>query len=161
MLDTDDGQGAAGDFHGRGGVEFAKDESVMQGLGFFGGDQEADFHFVLEPEGGFEIAFGMDARPAHPMGMGPRPTRRRVGRVENGGSQRAEKGVLGAFHETKEIGIVHQARHVGVGEFDAAGHFEFVRHETILDTRFRIDELKTPRPRPRKGRRTPRPWSGR
>src|ERR1035441_5193069 len=46
--DTNDGQGAARDKHGRRRVELAEFESVGQGLGFFFGDEEMNFHLVLE-----------------------------------------------------------------------------------------------------------------
>ena len=106
VTDADDSDHAAGDFDGWGGVEFSESEKVAQRFGFFFHDQQVDFDFVLEAKRGFEIAFGVDARPADG----------RIGFIHGHGKyEGAEETVLGGFHEAKEIREVHDARHVGLG----------------------------------------------
>src|ERR1700722_12787779 len=92
-----------------------------------------DFDLILEIERRFEIAFGMNARPGE-------------GRVhlahDNGESKRAEKSVLGRFHETKKIRVVHDPGHIRVREFHPARCFEFVSHKPMVIPAAPIYEAK-------------------
>src|SRR5213595_58744 len=51
-----------------------------------------------------------------------------AGQIYDGESERAIKAVLSRFHEAKEIGEVHQARHVRFRELHLPRRFEFVSH---------------------------------
>jgi hypothetical protein len=139
MNDADHRQRAPRHFHRRRGVEFAKFENVAQRLRFLFADQQVDFHLVLKTQRRLEVALRPHPRPAD---------RRRDFLRHNGQAERTEKSVLGRFHETEEIRIVHDARHVGVGKFHAADCFEFVSHaRNLVSTGAEFTRGNSARPR--------------
>ena len=107
------------DFQWRFGVEFPKTKTVSERFRFFLGHEQLNFHFIFEPKRLLEIAGSMDAWP----------TDRWIDLLrDNRKTERPEKSVFGGFHEPEKIRVVHDTRHIGVGEFHAARYFEFVRH---------------------------------
>src|SRR5258706_16178847 len=81
-----------------------------------------NLHQVIEPERLFVIAFGMDTGPAE-LGIG-------FGHV-HGKTERTVEAMLGGFHETEKIGVMHDAGHVGVRKLDPPRNFEFVWHDFL------------------------------
>ena len=51
-----------------------------------------------------------------------------IDRADNTKPDAPQQRVLGLLHVGKEIGKVHDARHVGITEFDATGVFECLGH---------------------------------
>jgi hypothetical protein len=102
-----------------GPVQLAEDEEIADGTAADLLDEEVNLDLLLKAQRPAEIATGAHARPADGgaafMGV-------------NGGAERAKERVLGLLHHAVEIGEMDDARHVGLGELDAAEQLELVGH---------------------------------
>lgn len=83
-------------------------------------DEEFNAELLLELQRCHEIAARMNAGPANAI------IRTRL--LEDRHAQRAEERMLHAFHVAEEVREMHDASHVSLGELNALGDLELVRH---------------------------------
>src|SRR5438132_14106833 len=98
MGDANNGQRAAGDFHGWRVVYFPKTKGQVEGFRSFLAHKEMNFDQIFKAERLLIIAFGVNTRPAQ--------ARIRLGH-DNREAKRAIEPMLGSLHEPEEIGEVH------------------------------------------------------
>jgi hypothetical protein len=125
MGNTNDGDPAACHFNGWLMVEFAKTEPVGEGARSLLGDKQADLHLVLESQRVQVMTFGMDARQPE--------WRVKLGHHDRM-AQGPKKGMFGSFHVTKEIRVMNNAGHVGIGELHTSNGCELTGHELPVGT---------------------------
>jgi hypothetical protein len=110
---------ADGGFYAFAVLGFPKLKGVGDGAVSDLGDDQAHLYFILETEGALEATGGLYAWPAYALVAG--------GEVY-GKTEGTQEIVLADFHPTIEIGEVHDAGEIGLGELYGTGHGKFGWH---------------------------------
>jgi hypothetical protein len=110
---------ADGGFYAFAVLGFPKLKGVGDGAVADLGDDQAHLYFILETEGALEATGGLYAWPTYALVAG--------GEVY-GKPEGTKELVLAHFHPTIEIGEVHDAGEIGLGELYGTGHGKFGWH---------------------------------